>query len=485
MLGTAINNLRAEVSTNGSSWTQIFSKSGNQGNSWFSQSINLSAYQSASTSVRFTVTTGTGSSGWSSDIALDNIRITEGSTGGGSDNGPLFAVTWNVEWFGNSSNGPSPESTQKERVKGIIQALDADVYALQEIANESLMTELVNELPEYSWVYSTFVSGGSNTPGSSQKLAFIYKTSRVNRISSQALLTNLHPLYNGGNESFVSDFPTGSPSQFWASGRMPYMLTADVNIGGTTQRVYFINIHAKASGGATNQERRRYDAQKLKDYIDNNLGNSNVILLGDYNDQMDYGNSPYNIYFNDNASNPGSDGEYYDALTRQLDINGVNTFVTSSSFLDHITITDELVDNYTSGSVTVHDEVVTSDFTSRTSDHIPVSAKFRFGNSTATRVASAEVKDEITVDASLNNNFDASFFPNPTKGIINIELSGLESNTSAMVLIYDLRGIVVLQKQLTENSNQLDLTRIGSNGVYLMKLISDNKTLIRRIVLEK
>ncbi|MEL7006592.1 MAG: T9SS type A sorting domain-containing protein, partial [Bacteroidota bacterium] len=63
--------------------------------------------------------------------------------------------------------------------------------------------------------------------------------------------------------------------------------------------------------------------------------------------------------------------------------------------------------------------------------------------------------------------------------------SGLESNTSAMVLIYDLRGIVVLQKQLTENSNQLDLTRIGSNGVYLMKLISDNKTLIRRIVLEK
>ncbi|HAS42309.1 MAG TPA: hypothetical protein DCS93_17660 [Microscillaceae bacterium] len=87
MFGSAINNLSAEVSTDGSSWTQIFSKSGNQGNSWFTESINLSAYKSVQTRIRFTVTTGTGSSGWSSDIALDKIQIKAGNgTGGGNNN---------------------------------------------------------------------------------------------------------------------------------------------------------------------------------------------------------------------------------------------------------------------------------------------------------------------------------------------------------------------------------------------------------------
>lgn len=485
MFGTSVNNLRVEVSTNGgSSWTQIFTRSGSQGNSWRSQSINLTSYKGSSTAVRFTVTTGSGTSGWSSDIAIDNIALRNGSTGGGNgDNGPLHVVTWNIEWFGNPSSGPSPESTQKARVKGIIQTLDADVYALQEIANESLMTELVNELPEYSWVFSTFVSGGNNTPGSSQKLGFIYKTSRVNRIASQALLTNLHPLYNGGNNSFVSDFPTGSPSQFWASGRMPYMLTADVTIGGTTQRVYFIDIHAKASGGTTNQNRRRYDAQKLKDYIDSNLGNRNVILLGDYNDQMDFSNSPYNIYFNDNASNPGSDGEYYNALTRQLDINGENTFVTSSSFLDHITITDELVDNYTSGSVKVHDEVVTSDFTSRTSDHIPVSAKFRFGNSTATRVASAPILESKVIEET--SDMEITIFPNPTSGNVNIRVIEDENNTPALLSIYDLTGTKLLQKNLLPGEHQIDVSKIGANGVYLFQLTQKDNISIQRIILNK
>lgn len=485
MFGTSVNNLKVEVSTNGgSSWTQIFIRSGSQGNSWRSESVSLNSYKTSSTSFRFTVTTGAGSSGWSSDIAIDNISVKSGTTsGGGTDNGPLHAVTWNIEWFGNPSSGPSPESTQKERVKGIIRAIDADVYAVQEIANESLMTELINELPEYSWVFSTFVSGGNNTPGSSQKLGFIYKTSRVTRVASQALLTNLHPLYNGGSSGAISDYPTGSPSQFWASGRMPYMLTADVNIGGTNQRVYFINIHAKASGGTTNQNRRRYDAQKLKDYIDGTLGTRNVILLGDYNDQMDFSASPYNIYFNDNVSSPGSDGEYYNALTRQLDINGENTFVTSSSFLDHITITDELVDNYTSGSVKVHDEVVTSDFTSRTSDHIPVSAKFRFGNSTATRVASNEPTITEELNRPADQGFSVALFPNPTLGQINLEFSGNDEST--LLSIFDLTGTLLMQRSLEGGSHQIDISDFAENGIYILRLTQKETSIIKRVILSK
>lgn len=90
MYGTNINSLVAEVSTNGgSSWAQIFTKSGDQGNEWFTETVDLSAFQSSNVSFRFTVTTGSGNQGWRSDIALDNIRITSGSgSGGGSGGAP-------------------------------------------------------------------------------------------------------------------------------------------------------------------------------------------------------------------------------------------------------------------------------------------------------------------------------------------------------------------------------------------------------------
>ena len=88
MYGTNINSLVAEVSTNGgSSWAQIFTKSGDQGNQWFTETVDLSAFQSSNVSFRFTVTTGSGNQGWRSDIALDNIRIASGS-GSGSGGGP-------------------------------------------------------------------------------------------------------------------------------------------------------------------------------------------------------------------------------------------------------------------------------------------------------------------------------------------------------------------------------------------------------------
>jgi hypothetical protein len=80
MYGSAINNLKLEVSTDGSSWTQVFTKSGDQGNSWKSESVDLNAYKGSSVSLRFTATTGTGSSGWQSDIAIDNIKVEAGGS---------------------------------------------------------------------------------------------------------------------------------------------------------------------------------------------------------------------------------------------------------------------------------------------------------------------------------------------------------------------------------------------------------------------
>ncbi len=80
MYGTsAMGSLALELSAdNGASWTSIWSKSGNQGNSWLTASVNLAAYVGGSVQLRFNGITGTT---WQGDMAVDGVNL---STGGGT-----------------------------------------------------------------------------------------------------------------------------------------------------------------------------------------------------------------------------------------------------------------------------------------------------------------------------------------------------------------------------------------------------------------
>lgn len=57
---------------NGASWTSIWSQTGNQGNSWITENVNMSAYTGSSVQLRFNRTTG---STWQADIAIDNVSM--------------------------------------------------------------------------------------------------------------------------------------------------------------------------------------------------------------------------------------------------------------------------------------------------------------------------------------------------------------------------------------------------------------------------
>ncbi|NNF31566.1 MAG: DUF1028 domain-containing protein, partial [Flavobacteriaceae bacterium] len=71
MFGADMGTLSATIN-NGSGWTTLWSLSGDQGNSWQSQEIDLSAYQGQTVRLRFDGTTG---ANFASDMAVDNIRI--------------------------------------------------------------------------------------------------------------------------------------------------------------------------------------------------------------------------------------------------------------------------------------------------------------------------------------------------------------------------------------------------------------------------
>ncbi|NJX17205.1 endonuclease, partial [Tamlana crocina] len=123
-----------------------------------------------------------------------------------------------------------------------------------------------------------------------QKVGFVYKTSTVNVTASRPLLTELHPFYNGGDYSLLPDYPE-TADRFFASGRLPFLMEANVTVNGDTQEMKFIALHARANSGTGSQGRydmRKYDVEVLKDYLDHYFALDKVMIMGDYNDDLDY-----------------------------------------------------------------------------------------------------------------------------------------------------------------------------------------------------
>ncbi|AXG71264.1 pesticidal crystal protein Cry22Aa [Kordia sp. SMS9] len=73
MFGTDMGTLDVDISEdNGTTWTSIWTKTGNQGDAWQTTNIDLTAYTGSTVQLRFNRITG---STWRADIAIDNIRL--------------------------------------------------------------------------------------------------------------------------------------------------------------------------------------------------------------------------------------------------------------------------------------------------------------------------------------------------------------------------------------------------------------------------
>ncbi len=290
-------------------------------------------------------------------------------------------ATWNIEWFGDENNSPvgqNPMSDQIQRdsTATVLKKLKADVYAVQEIADDALFAELVGQLPGYDYILSDAVSR-PGSGGVSQKVGFIYNTATVSVVHTRAMFESIHPLYNGGDDSALVNYPS-TTDRFYASGRLPFLMTADVTINGVTERIDLIALHARANSSRDPQNRydmRKYDVEVLKDSLDTHFANNKVMLLGDYNDDVDETVaditstvSSFQEYVDDSTN--------YSIVSAALSEAGRRSFVFRENMIDHIGITNELDEAYIQNSVTVHYEVYDNDYAFTTSDHLPVSARF-------------------------------------------------------------------------------------------------------------
>ncbi|NAS30602.1 T9SS type A sorting domain-containing protein [Flavobacteriaceae bacterium R38] len=295
----------------------------------------------------------------------------------------LDIVTWNIEWFGDEGNSPAAgnpnsDAIQRDSVATVIRGLDADIIAVQEITDIPLFEELVNSLGGYNFILSEGTSGSPNSPGA-QRVGFIYKTDVIAPVSTRIMFTSIHPNYNGGDDSALVGYPDPSRSRFYASGRLPFLMTANVTINGTTEEIDFIALHARANSGNDAQSRydqRRFDVEVLKDSLDANFADRRFIVAGDFNDDVDETvanvnttESSYIEFVNDSLN--------YTIPTVALSNAGLRSFVFNDNVIDHILFSNELDDTFVAGSSTVHFEFFDNDYSTTTSDHFPVSIRLQ------------------------------------------------------------------------------------------------------------
>ena len=270
-------------------------------------------------------------------------------------------ASWNLEFFGESSQGPS-DAVQLANVTAVIEQAEIDLWMLQEVVDTDEWGQLLAAVQDdgYNGLLGPSVS---SNPTFDQKLAFLYDRSVVQIIGSRTILES---------ESYEFGF------------RDPFEIQARVSVAGQARTVRIIVFHAKAGTGSEDYARRAAGAQALKAYIDDRVARGEeVVLGGDVNDFLLRSTragqlSPYKPFLDDDE---------YVAATLPVEQAGLPTFCqnascTSGSARDHIFFTSGLADVYVEGSGDRYIELVSAlpNYTASTSDHLPVIAAFAFGS---------------------------------------------------------------------------------------------------------
>ncbi|HEX9082131.1 MAG TPA: endonuclease/exonuclease/phosphatase family protein [Holophagaceae bacterium] len=272
---------------------------------------------------------------------------------GGTDT--LDLANWNLDWFGDPANGPVNDTLQVQNAQAVIAGADCDVWGLEEVVDAGSFHALLAGLPGYAGLLASDpgVSQGASFYGpTEQKVALIYKTALASVESAQVILTD-HDY----------DF----------AGRPPLEVRLQVALHGSAETFYIIVLHAKAGSDSASCQRRANAAAALKAYLDTTRAQDRVVVMGDFNDDLDTSitagqPSPYQAFVTDTAR--------YFTPTKALSAAGQTTYLSrfnSTDPIDHQIVPAAWLGRYLAGSAEAfHADQYVGSYTSTTSDHRPV-----------------------------------------------------------------------------------------------------------------
>jgi len=342
-------------------------------------------------------------------------------------------MTWNIEWF------PKNGEVTIGYVAQIIEALDIDLLAIQEVDDRGAFNQMMDGLSAYEgYLESTWFAG----------LAYIYKTDVIQ-------VNDIYEIYT--TSPYWSPFP-----------RSPMVM--DLNF--MNERIIVINNHFKCCGDGIldlnnpdDEETRRYYASNLlKEYIDNHFADLKTIVTGDLNDILT--DDPENNVF----QNILNDEENY--LFADFEIATGNnygwSYPTWPSHLDHILITNELFNEFNNDGAVIQtikiDEYITGgwlEYDENISDHRPVALKLLMNQNLG-------FADLTLTKPSFYN------FPNPfsTKTMFSFGSAiGIQE-----IKIFNMQGQKVFSEKIPGGQTLISWNAEGfPGGIYFARLATDNK----------
>ena len=368
---------------------------------------------------------------YTSAQGLDDLTFGTDST--------LDVVTWNIEWF------PKSGLATADSVAKAIQAMDADIIALQEISDTGLFRQTVNGLTNFEVLYPNGRQGG---------LAYVYKTSTITVQSSYTIYSS---------STYRNFFP-----------RAPFVLAFSFQ----NQSFIAINNHFKCCGNGqldwgnvTDEEYRRFGASDLlKQYIDYNFYTDRVILLGDLNDILTDppAHNVFRSFLNDSTHYVFADADVAFGPSSGW------SYPNWPSHIDHILVTDELfnvlahpasttqtiaIDDHMPGGFSTYDNYI--------SDHRPV------GTSLYMQSGSIGVQE--------NDQATFAVYPNPTRGSFSIALSSHQE--PLRMEVFDVYGQCVYLRNLS-GASVIDCNEDWPAGTYIISIHFADHTQLARLIMQ-
>lgn len=270
--------------------------------------------------------------------------------------------SWNLEWFGDTANGPSDEALQLGNARDVIAGADLDIWGLEEIVSTAQFSSLKAQLPGYAGFLAndaSVVNGPayySDFSNAEQKVGLLYKSSVASVLGASVILT-------ASNTDFA--------------GRPPLEVRLRVTLGGSTEDVVVIVMHPKCCTDSTSYQRRVNASNALKSYLDSTYPTQKVWVIGDWNDDVDTSistgkASPYQNFVADAAR--------YLVPTKALSDARISSTVSYADTIDHHLGSNEVAATYVAASAEVYRvDAYLASYGTTTSDHYPVLSRYAFG----------------------------------------------------------------------------------------------------------
>jgi hypothetical protein len=141
-------------------------------------------------------------------------------------------------------------------------------------------------------------------------------------------------------------------------------------------------LHAKAFNDDASWQKRLNASNALKSYLDTTYPTQKVIVVGDFNDDVDTSitagkPSPYQNFVDDAAD--------YAFPTKALSLAGISSTVSYTDMIDHHLNTNEFTAAYVASSAEVYRvDTYVADYANTTSDHYPVLSRYTMGGGVIT-----------------------------------------------------------------------------------------------------